>query len=111
MTFHVGQKVVRISGADPGYIKKVMQMWRERYGSYSYPEIDDVVTIRSINSWPHATLLTFFEHDNSSLKKKVGSKYEPGFDAAYFRPLVERKTDISFAHEILRKTSQGVEVC
>jgi hypothetical protein len=31
---------------------------------------------------------------------------ECGFFARRFRPVVERKTDISFAHEILRKASK-----
>ncbi len=30
----------------------------------------------------------------------------PGFNARAFRPLVESKTDIGFAHEILRKVTK-----
>lgn len=33
---------------------------------------------------------------------------EAGFSPKRFRPVVERKTDISFAHEILRKVSDRV---
>lgn len=33
-----------------------------------------------------------------------------GWERSRFRPIVERKTDIGFAHEILRKTSRKQEV-
>lgn len=35
--------------------------------------------------------------------------YYPGFNARGFRPIVENKTDIGFAHEILRKASRTRE--
>lgn len=38
----------------------------------------------------------------------VGILKPNGFSALRFRPIVERKTDISFAHEILRKNSNKV---
>lgn len=34
------------------------------------------------------------------------SGFEPHFHQRRFRPVVERKTDISFAHEILRKATK-----
>lgn len=102
MTFRVGQKVVRVGSDGGGMISKEDAA---RMG-YSYPEMGEVVTIRTLNVWPLMTILTFHEHDNSHVQRQLDSAWEPGFNAAAFRPLVERKTDISFAHEILRKASK-----
>jgi len=101
MMFRVGQKVVRIGHSATGEGE-----WARHY-SFTFPEIGDVVTIRTINEWMSGTLLTFFEHDNSHLAG-TASKIEPGFGAEHFRPLVERKTDIEFAQEILRKASKKI---
>jgi hypothetical protein len=44
--------------------------------------------------------------DSGSDVLLVGIHKPGGFAAARFRPVVERKTDIGFAHEILRKASK-----
>lgn len=101
MTFRVGQKVVCVKGS-PGDVAI-------RGAAGSRPVRGEIVTINTINYWPqkNRTLLTFVEHDNSRLINVYDcSGIEPGFDAECFRPVVERKTDISFAHEILRKASK-----
>ena len=98
MTFRVGQKVVCISSrlvaidADDdrpdvkiGFIYTVRQV-REGFRK----ELGSSILVEEIIS-------------------PMGERSELGFYAARFRPIVERKTDISFAHEILRKTSQGVD--
>ena len=104
MAFRVGQKVVCVSGAagDVGY---------KEAGPYSKPTRGGVYTIATINYWPARTILTLVECDNSHLINKFDrSGLEPGFNAKCFRPIVERKTDISFAHEILRKVSRADRV-
>jgi hypothetical protein len=98
MTFRVGQKVIRIGSASGNVVGRRLV----RDLGFSYPAMGDVVTIKTINDWPTQTVLTFHEHDNSHLIGYSGT-LEPGFDAICFRPIQERKTDISFAHEILRK--------
>lgn len=99
--FRVGQKVVRIGSCSDGEISAS----RARQMGYSFPEMGDVVTIKTLNVWPHRTILTFHEHDNSHIQKQMCSYWEPGFDASAFRPVVERKTDISCFTEILRKVN------
>jgi len=56
---------------------------------------NDVYTVQQIFSLDGKTGLCFVE-----------SNYPKPFDAAYFRPAVERPTSISFAHEILRKATK-----
>ena len=97
MTFRVGQKVVRIGSVKGSDISRSEAV---RMG-YSYPEMGEIVTIKTLNAWPAKTILTFYEHDNSHIQKQLGSPWEPGFDAAAFRPLVERKTDISALKALL----------
>jgi len=97
--FRVGQKVVRI-GSSPD-AERMLALLTERYGHFSHPAIGEVCTVATINEWTHWTLFTFREHDNSHLIAKIGCKYEPGFDAKHFRPVVARKTDISIFTKIL----------
>src|SRR5581483_84243 len=99
MTFRIGQKVVRV-GAMPTY----EHAWAKRI-KFSYPAVGEIVTIKTINNWPTGAILTFYEHDNSALAGNV-SQIEPGFGAKHFRPIVERKTDISVFTQILRKASK-----
>jgi len=101
VTFRIGQKVVRVSSSGETY----EHAWLRKI-SFSYPEIGEVVTIKTINDWPKWTLLTFCEHDNSHLVGKV-SKIEPGFGAEHFRPIVEQTTDISIFKKMLKP--QGVD--
>jgi hypothetical protein len=97
MTFRVGQKVVCVRGWGGGD----MSVSVARSMGYTHPAIREVVTIKTLNAWSHATLLTFHEHDNSHIQKQLNSRYEPGFDARAFRPIVERKTDISIFTRML----------
>lgn len=108
MTFHVGQKVVRISSQNRAHGRSMSASEARRRG-YSYPDIGDVVTIRTLNVWPWGVILTFHEHDNSHIQRQLGENYEPGFGANHFRPVVERKTDISIFTAMLNPSKQGVE--
>jgi hypothetical protein len=102
MAFQVGQKVVCFKGSEGNSISRSKALAM----GYTHPELGEVVTIKTLNVWPHMTILTFQEHDNSHIQRLLDSAYEPGFDAACFRPLAEKKTDISFAFEILRKATK-----
>lgn len=90
MSFHVGQKVVRVGSTGKTYETELA-----KYFKFSYPEIGEVVTVRTINVWSSWTALTFCEHDNSHLVG-VASKIEPGFASHHFRPIVEPKAETSF---------------
>lgn len=92
--FRVGQKVICIR--EPKAVHVVA--WARRGGIY--PHKNGIYTIRAINVWPEKTLLRFFELDNRHLEGVV-SEIEPGFPADAFRPLVERKTDISIFTRML----------
>lgn len=80
--FHVGQKVVCIdaTGEEP-HIQKgcVYTVTRNEF----FPEFINVSCCA--------------EHQD---------KFGAGWRARRFRPIVEKKTDISFAHEILRKVTR-----
>lgn len=102
VTFRVGQKVVRV-GSPKGTSE---HLWIKEGYKFSYPEIGEVVTIKTINDWPRGAILTFCEHDNSHMVGTV-SKIEPGFGAEHFRPIVERKTSIEIFTRMLKP--QGVD--
>src|SRR5574343_1291746 len=91
MSFHVGQKVVRVGSAK---VNATRQFLEQRGLTFSYPELGEVCTIVSIDHWLNVTLLRFREHDNSHLTSLYPK--EPGFNSRYFRPLVEAKSSISF---------------
>jgi hypothetical protein len=91
MTFRVGQKVVCIKGP-------------RRHRDLTQPKIGEVYTIRLI--YPSS-----FTGEPGFLLEEIVNGLHPngreyGFYADRFRPVIERKTDISFAHEILRKASK-----
>lgn len=60
----------------------------------------DVYTISSMHERFIGTCLEFAELDTS------GAPAQACFPAKYFRPIVEKNADISFAHEILRKATK-----
>ncbi|MDB5603538.1 MAG: hypothetical protein JWP25_438 [Bradyrhizobium sp.] len=95
--FRVGQEVECITDAwQPGRLKLTM------------PKARCVYTIRGMTLRPWSDVqrgLWLIGIDNK-VSHFIDGTYEPYFDAQYFRPIVERKTDITFAHEILRKASR-----
>lgn len=93
MAFHIGQKVVRCM--DPAHRVGTISIGTARRLGWSYPEENDVVTIRAINVGPVSTILRFVEHHNEHFVAAGFGEIEPGFDSRHFRPLVERETDIS----------------
>lgn len=92
MTFHfyVGQKVVLV-----GWNDMPAKEW-QAIGAV-YPSVGDVYTVRAILPWRDSAVLLLAEIDNSHL----GYRPEPGFRQEFFRPVVERKTDISIFERIL----------
>lgn len=97
MIFHVGQKVVMV-----GWLQKFVSKWQAAGGVY--PNVGDVYTVRAVKPWEDSAVLLLAEIDNSHL----GFDPEPGFRQDFFRPAVERKTDIGFAKAILKKASRTV---
>lgn len=95
--FRVGQKVTQIAP----------HTWGSSYGE-THPQFGAVYTIRAINSHRDDTYLHFFEIKNPIHSYSDGT-FEMDYWAKKFRPIVERKTSISFAHEILRKASRRIE--
>lgn len=87
MSFHVGQKVVRIP-----YEKDYSSQWASQGAALTV--VGQIYVIRSINDFPTQTLLRFEGLDNTHLTAATDGLIEPGFNALAFRPLAERKTDI-----------------
>jgi len=95
MTFRVGQKVVCIRGPFGCYVEGKKQ-----------PNMGELYTIRAIYTDvlrpQYGVGLHLEEIENpTSLDGK-----EPGFYSSRFRPVVERKTDITVFTEILRKATK-----
>lgn len=93
MTFYIGQKVVCIASCCAP----------RAYGEV-VPAINRVLTIRDIvdaKCWPSAGL-RFHEIVNSvRWYADVAGEMECVFDSRRFRPMVERKTDISIFQNML----------
>lgn len=82
MTFHVGQKVARFRDG----LRNIC----------ADPAIGEAVTISWIGDWQGTTVIDLIEYP--APETLTASR---GYDAAVFRPLVERKTDTGMA--ILKK--------
>lgn len=99
MTFHIGQPVVCIK---PGG-------WRELIVGETGPEFNEVYRIRSMDRSAPFLTLRFEEIVNPEVRYSLGV-VECSFAARWFRPVVERKTDIGFAHDILKEVTEKVRV-
>lgn len=95
MTFFVGQKVVYVGPdfSNTGHAKMIGQ---------AVPVVGHVYTIRAINEIYGEPAFLLHEIRNEPRRWACGETFELHMNACFFRPLVEKKTDISFAHEILR---------
>lgn len=89
--FRVGQKVVCVAWPADLITR----------AEANYAHVGSVYTIRAINVWPDSTKLRFYELDNSHMTARMGGKIEPGFNAKFFRPVVDRPTDISIFTRML----------
>lgn len=99
--WYVGQKVVRVPVDDS--LRRGHSLLRDK-ATKGVPQIDEIYTIRAINVWPTNTILRFYEFDYSHLIGVGGSTIEPGWDSRGFRPVIERKTDISIFTRMLDGT-------
>jgi hypothetical protein len=100
MTFRVGQKVV--------CVRVKMPSWTLRYGVVG-PSEGGVYTIRSVTGFSLGPIVLLNELRNPEccMNDDIGIKTEPYFPAAWFRPIVERKTSIEIFKRML--LPQGVE--
>ena len=87
--FHVGQKVVCIRGATRSSMTR---------GNWA-PKTGGVYTVRGIYNGPERVDLNFEEYVHHEFHD-CGAEY--GWDASRFRPVVERKTDISIFTDMLK---------
>lgn len=101
MTFRVGQKIVCIN--DDGF--------NDHRWCFNYPVKGEVYTVRELVTGPRGVpSIRLIEIKNRVGFSDDGSmRGEPCFTMRRFRPVVKKKTDIGFAHEILRKASRTKE--
>ena len=94
MTFRVGQKVVFIGPNCPNnHLKQNVPVYGEVYTIRATAEITGIPAL-------------LLEEVHNEPRRWSNGCYELHIETKWFRPIVERKTDISFAHEILRKASK-----
>lgn len=94
--FRVGQKVVCTRGADRSSLTK---------GNWA-PKTGGVYTVRGIYNGPIRVDLNLEEYVHHEFHADGG---ELGWDASRFRPVVQRKTDISIFKALLTPSKEKVE--
>lgn len=107
MTFRVGQKVVCV---DDGNFSVDRHPWVSNKYLPNRPVRGNVYTVRGFDpDFPESIYLCEIYNPNDL--QWANGFGEGSFLPRRFRPIVERKTDISFAHEILKKASnkQGAD--
>ena len=92
MTFRVGQKVICIKQGG----------WTSLHSSEIGPQYGEIYTIEDIEVIPTGTFLTLSEINNPP--RYVG--FAANFWSVHFRPVVERKTDISIFTAMLKTERQ-----
>ena len=101
--FQIGQKVVCVAGK-----------WDGGYGDEIFPQIGSVYTVRGIDlnrfGSRCTTGLWLCEIHNEKRRYRTVGFVEASFASDCFRPLIERKTDISIFKKMLTpKRKEGVE--
>lgn len=89
MSFHVGQKVICVDDSPNPHCEDVLP---------NRPVKGAFYTVRSLHVEPHITNaygVRLHELINPEFNFDGGPAYEWSFNSARFRPVVERKTDIS----------------
>jgi hypothetical protein len=106
MTFRVGMKVVCINA---GVIGDPIADKAEWEASERIFEGRIYTIARVLIDYKGVCILHLFE-----VRRSLNSRLDHGSDVGYyagrFRPIVEPKTDIGFAHEILRKVTKRRKV-
>ena len=88
--FFVGQKVARTPNT-------------YNVGAHPQPEIGEVVTVSKILFCPCGKLLQFIEYEWPG-----NEDIFPGYNAEAFRPIVEKKTDISIFTKMLNPDKRRI---
>ncbi|MQY48219.1 hypothetical protein GAO09_19480 [Rhizobiales bacterium RZME27] len=105
--FRVGQKVVLVdvSSRDGGETRKQWEM-----AGAIYPDQNAVYTVRGIvyHSITGVEMIHLQEIDNTPICKVLNLMLEPAFESYRFRPVVDRKTDISIFKSLLTPSKQPV---
>jgi hypothetical protein len=96
MTLRINQKVICIKGGPCD--AEIDNPWIAR--RFVFPRKSDLLTIRSIETSDRGTYLRFHEIKNQPFAFEDGFG-EMEFNADHFRPIVDRKTDISTFTNIL----------
>jgi hypothetical protein len=111
MAFYVGQKVVYVGGHSSSTRSDAFWRGWVRDWGITVPQKRLVYTVRDMRLAADGTQrLRVAEIVNPIVKFIDAPDQEPWWLAVNFRPLVEKKTDISFAHEILRTVTKPVPV-
>ena len=92
MTFYVGQKVTLKAP-----VEWTLVAGTGRAMDVHEPQFKEVVTVHSVFAWDNVNYVSFAE-------------YSDGYRADWFRPVVERKTDISIFTRMLNPTDKPVTV-
>lgn len=101
--FYVGQKVVCVG---LHHDNRGLSLDEARRLGYGQPKLRGIYTVRSIFVWQDRQLLRLAEFDNSH---RMVFGMEPGYPAEGFRPVVERKTDISIFKAMLEPSPARVK--
>jgi len=97
--FYRGQKVVYIGYGKLSWLQRA-ELWLQRA---VFPKVGEVYTVANIYQGPTKLLIELVE-----VVKLAELAHPWGYKPRRFRPVVERKTDIGFAHEILRNVTKRV---
>lgn len=107
--FHVGQKVVCVKDIAELNTPEAMQLFLSRGGKVA--EVNSVYTIRGIWIEPHMSdsIGVFLEEIVNPPMLTAFGAFEFPMEAVCFRPVVERKTDISIFKAMLNPSKQKVQ--
>jgi hypothetical protein len=98
--FRVGQKVVCVGGAGSPAID--WEFWCSHW-KVTRPIRNLVYTVRDTRAGKNSQLIRVEEIVNPIVEFSDAAAQEPWWWSIYFRPLVERKTDISIFTEMITK--------
>jgi hypothetical protein len=103
MTFHVGQKVVFVGGG-----KRSISRAQIDHYKISVPRLKATYTVESVILFEGQECLRLVELNNVHVPTTTGA--ELAFYGFVFRPVVERKTDISIFQAMLNPSDERVAV-
>lgn len=95
MTFRIGQKVIAVY--DGNSITPCVQKRLTVGAIYTIRDVDS--RLLAIHGQPTVRV-------DEVINVIENGWWEPGYQLKVFRPVVDKQTDISFAHEILRKATK-----